>query len=238
LLSCTLWANAAGFSPKEHRGAGGAVFVANGSLDLVNCSLNGNFSSGSGGALVAGPGSDVSAVNCCFHANGAAVQAGAIYALDSQVSLVNCTLAYNRQDANPWAVVREGEGELRIANSILWNHGQEITGLEGSLVTVTHSDIRGGWLGVGNLDEDPRFTNPNGPDGLAGTEDDDLRPGRGSPGIDAGDADAIPKDAIDLDGDGDILEPLPLDRGGNPRVTGDAVDIGAYEAQPPADQAS
>ena len=69
-------------------------------------------------------------------------------------------------------------------------------------------------------------------------EDDDLRPGRGSPCIDAGDADAIPKDAIDLDGDGDILEPLPLDRGGNPRVTGDAVDIGAYEAQPPANHAS
>lgn len=238
LISCTLWGNAAGSSPGEHRGAGGAVSVAKGSLGMVNCSLNGNFSSGSGGALVVGPGSDVSAVNCCFHANRAAVQAGAIYALDSQASLVNCTLAYNRQDANPWAVVPEGQGELHIANCILWNHGQEIAGMEGSRVTVAYSDVRGGWPGVGNLDGDPQFVNPNGPDGLACTADDDLRLGWGSPCLDAGDTNAIPKDATDLDGDRNILEPLPLDRGGNPRVTGDAVDIGAYEAPPPADQAS
>jgi len=33
----------------------------------------------------------------------------------------------------------------------------------------------GGWQGLGNIDVDPLFVDPNGPDGIAGTQDDNLR---------------------------------------------------------------
>lgn len=238
LRDCMLSGNAAGWGPEECQGSGGAVSVANGSLTLMNCSLNGNLSCGSGGAAVIGPNSSLSAVNCCFHANRAGVQAGAIYTLDSQAVLVNCTLADNRQDGNPGAIVHEssvspGKREFRITSCILWNHGREIASLGDSPVMVTYSDIRGGWLGVGAIDADPRFADPDGVDGLPGTEDDDLRLGPGSPCIDAGSTAALPRDIADLDSDEDTLEPLPLDRAGAERVVGGAVDMGAYETRPP-----
>jgi len=77
---------------------------------------------------------------------------------------------------------------------------------------MTYSDIQGGWSGVGNVDADPMFVDPNR---------GDLRLGADSPCIDAGDNTAPGLEAIDL--------------AGNPRVAnGDAdevavVDMGAYE---------
>jgi parallel beta-helix repeat protein/predicted outer membrane repeat protein len=57
----------------------------------------------------------------------------------------------------------------------------------------------------------------------------------GSPCIDAGDSNNIPADWADLDGDGDMNEPIPFDLDGHPRVMdGDkdgisVVDMGSYE---------
>jgi predicted outer membrane repeat protein len=234
LIDCTLWGNACGSGPEDDRGAGGAIFVRGGSPALVNCSIHGNFVWGSGGAVALSPGGILSAINCCLHANRATVRGGVIYALDSQTMLVNCTLADNSQDNPEGAIVCESSdvrepGELRIANSILWGREQQIAGPSGSLITVAYSDVQGGWPGVGNLDANPLFVNPDGPDGLAGTSDDNLRLSRDSPCIDAGNADALPEDVLDLDNDGNTQEPLPLDRDGNGRTVGNTVDLGAYE---------
>lgn len=235
LIGCAFCGNASGSGPQDRLAAGGAIFIDGGSPALFNCSIHGNFAWGSGGAVVLAPGGILSAINCCFHANRAAVQAGAIYALDGQAMLVNCTLVDNHLDGDEVAIVCESsdsrlQSELGIANCILWGQEQQISGPGGSLLTVAYSDVRGGWPGIGNLDADPLFVNPNGPDGLAGTADDNLRLGRGSPCIDAGSVDALPEDVLDLDGDGNVQEPLPLDCDGNSRVAGDTVDLGAYEA--------
>lgn len=234
MLDCTLWGNAAGSDAQDYQGAGGAIFVASGDVALISCTLNGNKASGSGGAIAADSGGALSGVNCCLHANHARVQAGAIHAVDCRVVLVNCTLADNRQDIGPGAIVAESsEGrtgdELRILNCILWNSGREIASTGGLLVTVAYSDIWGGWEGPGNIAADPLFVDPAGPDELVGSEDDDLRLGHGSPCIDAGDTAALPGDIADMDGDGDTIEPLPYDRADRNRIVGPSVDMGAYE---------
>ena len=77
--------------------------------------------------------------------------------------------------------------------------------------------IRVSWLGSS---PNPMFLDSTGPDGLAGTDDDDLHLAAGSPGLDAGDNAAVSSTS---------------DRDGNPRTQdsdGDAtatVDMGAYE---------
>jgi hypothetical protein len=89
--------------------------------------------------------------------------------------------------------------------------------------------------GTGNINADPCFVDANGPDGIAGTEDDNLSLLSNSPCIDAGDNNSVPPDYADLDGDGDTTEPTPLDLDYRPRfMDGDCndsniVDMGAYE---------
>jgi hypothetical protein len=52
--------------------------------------------------------------------------------------------------------------------------------------------VQGGWSGTENIDKDPLFLDPNGPDVIVGTEDDNLRLSAGSPCIDAGNNAAVP----------------------------------------------
>ncbi len=51
----------------------------------------------------------------------------------------------------------------------------------------------------------------------------------GSPCADAGDDTALPADLLDLDGDGDTQEPLPIDIDGDDRIIGGSVDMGSDE---------
>ena len=74
-----------------------------------------------------------------------------------------------------------------IANSILWNGGNELWEEYGAIATVTYSNVQGGWPGDGNIGADPLFVDADGPDGISGTDDDDLRLLIGSPCTDAGD---------------------------------------------------
>ena len=99
--------------------------------------------------------------------------------------------------------------------------------------------------GAGNLDQDPRFQDPAGADGVVGTEDDSLRLVAGSPCIDAGNNTAVPTDADDLDLDQDRAERIALDADGLARFVDDTgtadtgtadlpayhwlVDLGAFE---------
>ena len=76
---------------------------------------------------------------------------------------------------------------------------------------------------------DPLFVDPNGPDNHAGTQDDDFRLDFHSPCINAGDNAVVPNDILDLDRNQDSNEPMPFDYGGNPRILGRTVDIGAFE---------
>ncbi len=110
---------------------------------------------------------------------------------------------------------------------------------------VIHYTCVQGWSGklggTGNIGDDPMFVDADGPDNIPGTEDDDLRLSPGSPAIDAGINPALPPDTTDLDGDGDTVEPIPVDLNGVPRFmdisgipdtgfgTPPIVDMGAYE---------
>ncbi|MCA9974669.1 MAG: hypothetical protein KC413_02930, partial [Anaerolineales bacterium] len=86
------------------------------------------------------------------------------------------------------------------------------------------SDNWNGSLGIdggNNLDQDPLFAD-------AGNHILTLQPN--SPAINTGTNAALPADIVDLDEDGDISEPIPIDIAGNVRIFDGTVDIGAYES--------
>ncbi len=244
---------------------GGAVAVAYGGAPLIShCRFLGNGTTEwSGGAILLGWLEGTSLVsNCEFVGNVAWLEGGAVAAWPgSDVTLVNCTVADNAALVSGGGVfVGAPPGgpypgsSARVENCILWGNldgggsgetAQIHVDAPASSAVVEFTCIQGARAllgGTGNTGSDPFLVDPDGPDDLAGTEDDDVRVSPGSPCADAGFNNAVPPDALDLDGDGARSEFVPLDLGGVPRFVDDSapdsgcgavalVDMGAHELQ-------
>jgi len=235
------------------RAGGGGVFTNRHARPvLVNCRFLGNAAE-TGGGMATGKSSMAVLNNCVFCGN-RATHGGAAYSRDrwqhddpsvsqfDDIRLVNCTLTMNSADGDGGGIWSADESNPKLVNSILWGNldggGRDeyaqifrIRGLHEP--EIEYSCIQG-WSGslggAGNTGRDPQFVDPDGPDGVAGTEDDDLRLAPGSSCIDTGSNAALPADASDLDNDGDIAEPVHFDIEGKPRILNGTVDIGAHES--------
>jgi len=211
-----------------------------------------------GGAMVANE-AVATLVNVVFTGNTAGQDGGAYVNGASHVSLTNVTFSGNRAGRRGGALYSDGGFEgfedidlaATVDNTIFWGntaaeHGPEIYNARGHRPThllLRHSLLAGGLAeGMddegGNVFSDPLFVDPDGPDDVPGTLDDDLRLQRGSSAIDAGANDALPADSLDFDGDGDVLEPLPIDLDSHQRIFDGGsgmtvVDLGAYEFDAP-----
>ena len=171
---------------------------------------------------------------------------GIVVSAESLLTIRNATFSGN--SATEGGGLYFSLGSADIANTIFWNNPTTVGAgfafgpvREGAPqdALIRHSLLEGGLppppaSGDAILDTDPLFVDPLGEDGVPGTADDDLRLQAGSPAIDMGSNDLLPADIFDLDGDGDISEPLPIDLDGNARIydggSGKAVvDLGAYE---------
>jgi len=91
-------------------------------------------------------------------------------------------------------------------------------------LNVTNSDVQGGWTGTGNINQNPLFVNPFGPDNIIGTLDDNLRLQAGSPCIDSGNSTDAP--LTDIENNPRYDDPYIANTG-----IGDHpyFDMGAYE---------
>ncbi|MFO0828265.1 MAG: hypothetical protein U0572_08955 [Phycisphaerales bacterium] len=216
-------------------------------ITFANCAFTGNVSTANatgfgGGAIDAAYNGSHEFVNCVFSGNKAVGtgQGGAFrVASNSKITLENCTLAGNSAGGNG-AGIFVGTGpsaSATLKNCILWSNGgatqpQQIFS-QGPPLALSSTTVQG-WTGslggINNNGANPLFLDPNGADDVLGTPDDDLRLDAASPAIDSGSSALLPPDLLDLDGDGNVLEPLPLDLDDLPRVVG-TVDRGAYESQ-------
>ncbi len=86
-------------------------------------------------------------------------------------------------------------------------------------------------LGSTTTPINPLFIMDVPPTGISASIGGDLRLQSTSPAINVGNTASLPTDIFDLDGDGDVSEPHPIDLSGSPRVVECTVDIGAYEYQ-------
>ncbi len=219
---------------EDTAGWGGGIYIGSASPTLRALALLGNTADQGGGMYSTG--SSPVLANAVLSGN-AATTGGGLYNEVGSPALINVTFSEN--SATLGGALYDAGG-ASLANCIVWDEDPEQSLIAGGGATaITYSDVRGGAAGTGNLDADPQFVSASGADGLAGTLDDDLRlhttfrfP---SPVIDQGNNSALPLDADDLDGDGDVSEPLPLDMTARARLIGftalpPTVDLGALEA--------
>jgi hypothetical protein len=180
-------------------------------------------------------------MNSLFMSNSTDGTGAAIYAWgpSEQTELVvsNCTFLGNTAVQGSTiaqeSISQNSGNQVRIHNSIVWDGPAPFwnNGHPANELSVEYSNVQGGWAGMGNIDLDPQFVDPEGLDGVLATPDDDVRLVQDSPCIDAGNAALLPADTADVDGDQNITEPLPLDADGHLRAFG-TVDMGAYELTP------
>jgi predicted outer membrane repeat protein len=223
LTRCTFTNNAA-------TSCGGAVYSFRVPATFEACSFTSNTADKDGGALYHVSANTVLS-NCAFFGNTAAGIGGAMSNwYGSSPRITNCTFVENRA-TNGGAIAGNGRSHAILSNCILWNNsaGQgpslslapnawDYGGV--AVATVSHSNVAGGQNGVhvaadsvlhwsaGNIDVNPLFVS---------TRDRSLS--GFSPCIDKGDPSFVPdSNAVDL--------------AGNPRRSGVAVDMGAYEAGP------
>ena len=164
---------------------------------------------------------NLTVVNCLFAGNEAANAGGGIYNNDCEQRLINCTFASNSAPVgNAFAsdlYFLPDPSSYQISNCIFWDGENGIRCGDDSAVTITYSDVEGGWPGEGNINIDPLFVEPGYWDASGGWIEGDYHLLDDSPCIDAGDNSTVPSSVTtDLDG--------------NLRIRGQGVDMGVYES--------
>ena len=152
-------------------GCGGGIFCVYYSSPVIeNCVISGNIDGNyGGGGIFCYDNSSPSLTNVTISENMTNGNSGGIYCYDSNPSLLNC---------------------------ILWNDSPEEIYVASGSVTATYSDIQGGWTGIGNIDADPLFADPQNEDFHLTWANFPLPDSTMSPCIDAGD----PSSPLDPDG--------------------------------------
>jgi hypothetical protein len=196
---------------------GGGMYNSGSRPTLRHCTFSGNKARDGGGMHNFTSSPDVN--NCKFTANSARASGGGINNNASTPELGNCTFACNSAGHDGAGMSNWDNSIAELVNCILWDEPpSEIYQEPGSIVTITYSDIRGGWTGEGNIDKDPCFVDCSG------------RLSSNSPCIDAGDSNAVPS-GIWTDANDNprfVDDPDTADSGvGTPPI----VDMGVYEFQ-------
>jgi hypothetical protein len=216
---------------------GGGIHVGGSSATIVNCSVHHNDATNYGGGINSST-ANTFISNCEAYSNDALGGGGGM-GLWGGGTVTNCSIANN--DAytagSGGGIYNYGFGTTLIENSIVWgnvagssNDPSEIARVDTHTVNVNYSDVRGGYPGTDNMDQNPVFV-------LLGANAD-LRLQPCSPCIDAAANTQLAADLADLDEDGDTAEQVPIDLLGRARIVdGDedgtsTVDMGAYEYPP------
>lgn len=193
--------------------SGGGIFNNSSSITITNCTFTGNKADNYGGGIYnhnaasptitnctfsansAGKGGGIynnfnnpSIGNCLFFRNEATLQGGGIWNYDSNARITNCTFSLNKATGSKGGgIYNESFSRPTITNCIIWDNEGEIYNINPSLPVVNYCDVKGGYVGVGNINSAPLFVD-------AGNRDFHLT--AGSPCIDTGD----PASPLDPDG--------------------------------------
>jgi predicted outer membrane repeat protein len=217
---------------------GGGIFGdVDTAITLTNATISGNSAGENGGGIYGLNDNEITLINSTVTGNSAGENGGGIYNIDVDgiTTLVNSIVAGN-------AAADAGDdlfGGVNSSADLVFTGGNIIGSAPANFASVTgaptaqidgtnQAALETVFAAVAN-DPDTGVLSGVLADNGGGVATVALRPA----GIahNAGDDGVLPADTQDLDGDGDVAEPLPVDARGLPRSFGVSVDIGAFEIQ-------
>ena len=136
------------------KGVGGGLCIWEFSkTNITNCVIAENKASEKGGGIYSSS-SNINIINCLVVENESQWEGGGIFesGFFNSSFLFNCTIANNISESSS-GIKFNNAGKSLITNSIVW--GNEFNGDP----EINNSDIKGGYDGSGNIDEDPLFVN-------------------------------------------------------------------------------
>ena len=158
--------------------AGGGLYLTDGTTaDVIGNQILSNFSA-RGGGIVVGEDAEPFLMNNLIAGNGATGfvslggaipgYAGGIYIEDSaNVTIESCTIAANTAtgfsvSGQGGGLVVENDSVTTISHSVIYGNSadlnSQIEDATAGTLTIEYCDVQGGWLGDGNIDDDPLFT--------------------------------------------------------------------------------
>jgi hypothetical protein len=203
----------------QWRGNGGGITCFSSNPLLTNCKFIGNWAYDKGGGM-RNYRSSPTLINCTFAGNSASIGGGIANWISCRPTLVNCTFTSN-SSTNGNAVSCDSmmgtyPNVLEVTNCILYDGGNEIWKNDGSTITVSYSNIEGGWPGTGNIKSEPFFA-----DATNGDFHLKSKAGRWEPNSQSWVQDAVTSPCIDAGNPG-----CPL--GDEPAPNGNRRNMGAY----------
>ncbi|MGJ1385487.1 MBG domain-containing protein [Sphingobacterium spiritivorum] len=237
------------FSNNTVFAVGGGMYNENSKPTIRSCVFENNKvtgtsgSHGGGGMGNSGSNQPATISNSLFISN-TAIRGPAIFnsssAANRPQTLINCTI-YKNSSSNSVSnqAIFHNNSALTIVNTVVWgNTGTLSVGKQnGSDPVIRYSLLQGntsaayGNLNANDAANTPQWLNaasPAGADGFYGTADDGLQMVKTSPTVGKGDNALY--ESTDNDANNNSLG-TDKDLGGNPRLAGTTIDIGAYEDQ-------
>lgn len=165
-------------SENESEYSGGGLYHNEDAAPVYNnCVIVDNISGDAGGGVYCYTDAPIF-TNCIIARNVAENQGAGFYtSFGATPEIINCVIADNVAGYGGSALAG-WEGNPYVSNSILWNNTPTEIDINNGFPEIRYCDVRGGFTGTGNIDEDPNFIDFAGHQYL-------LRPN--SPCIDIGD---------------------------------------------------
>jgi len=163
---------------------GGGIYCYSSSPTITGCIIGPNKADWGGGIYCED--SFPTITNCTINGNETIYKGGGIYCEYSFPTITNCTISDNEAEGGG-GIYCENSSPI-ITNCILWEDKPDEIYVKSGDLTVTYSDVQGGYQGEGNIDADPLFVGGG-----------DYHLTEESPCIDAGTSKGAPD--TDIDGD-------------------------------------
>tara|TARA_Y100001970_G_scaffold70320_1_gene89553 strand:- start:4752 stop:7523 length:2772 start_codon:yes stop_codon:yes gene_type:complete len=164
---------------------GGGIFITSASPNLSFIIIKDNYGHNGGGGIDIYGNSNPSLSNMLIINNSTNNSGGGISISSGSMVLTGSTIANNSANSQGSGIYSvNNTATSTLTNCIIWNNLPSEINVSGDSLSISYSNIEGGWEGGGNIDSDPLFCNPDSGDySLA---ENSPAVGAGENGIDMG----------------------------------------------------